>query len=87
MAAMKDVYDFRKAQVGHRFEGEVDSNGKLTRFQYQTGPLDVYEVRLEGAKYIAVKKHIPVETRVARIGCEIGTSLFASLTRCGESPD
>jgi len=87
MVAMKDVYDFRKAQVGHRFEGEVDGNGTLQRFQYQTGPLDVYEVRYEAGAYVAVKKHIPVETRVTRIGCEMGTSLFASLTRCGESPE
>ena len=87
MAAMKDVFDFRRAQVGHRFEGEVDGQGKLTRFQYQTGPLDIYEVRLEDSNYIAVKKHIPVETRVTRLGCEMGTSLFASLTRCGEGPE
>ena len=87
MTAMKDVFDFRKAQVGHRFEGEIDGQGQLKRFQFQTGPLDVYEVRMEDADYIAVKKHIPVETRITRLGCEMGTSLFASLTRCGEGPE
>ncbi len=87
LAAMKDVFDFRKAQVGHRFKGNVADNGRIVSFEYQTGPIDIYEVSLVGDEYQAVKKNIPVDRRVAKIGCTIGSSLFASLTRCGESPE
>ncbi len=87
LAAMKDVFDFRKAQVGNRFKGQVDDSGRIVEFEYQTSPVDIYQVALQGGEYQAVKKNIPVDTRVARIGCTIGSSLFASLTRCGEGPE
>lgn len=87
LAAMKDVFDFRKAQVGHRYSGEVGDHGRVLSFEYQTGPLDIYQVNLKGDAYVALKKNIPVDKRVARVGCTIGTSLFASLTRCGEGPE
>lgn len=87
LAAMKDVFDFRKAQVGHRFSGNLDGNGRILSFEYQTGPIDIYQVALEGDSYHAVKKNIPVDTRMAKLGCTVGSSLFASLTRCGEGPE
>ena len=87
LSAMHEVYDFRKAQVGHRFSGKVDGHGRVVAFQYETGPADVYEVHLEGDAYRASRKAVPVDTRMAYVGCTIGTSLFASLTRCGEGPE
>ena len=87
LAAMGNVFDFRKAQVGHRFRGSVAAGGKVLSFEYQTGPIDVYQVALEGDSYVAVKKNVPVDRRVAKLGCTIGSSLFASLTRCGEGPE
>ena len=85
--AMKQVFDFRKAQVGHRFEGTVDPQGQILSFRYVTGPMDVYEVELKGGEYLAVKKNIPVDRRLLTLGCTIDSSIFASITRCGESPE
>ncbi len=87
LSAMKDVFDFRRAQVGHRYSGTIGRNGRVLSFEYQTGPLDTYQVHLEKEDYVALKKNIPVDRRMARIGCTLGTSLFASLTRCGEGPE
>ncbi|MFT7620866.1 MAG: murein DD-endopeptidase MepM/ murein hydrolase activator NlpD [Myxococcota bacterium] len=87
LAAMKDVFDFRKAQVGHKYTGELDGRGRIVRFEYQTGAIDIYTVDRVEDGYSAKKKNIPVDMRVAEIGCMVGSSLFASLTRCGESPE
>lgn len=87
MTAMGEVYDFRKAQVGHRFKGAVNPAGRIVSFEYQTGPIDIYQVDLNGDEYVASKRNIPVDRRVAQVGCTIGSSLFASLTRCGEGPE
>ena len=87
LTAMQEVFDFRRAQVGHHYRGTIDSNGRVVAFEYQTGPLDIYEVDLSDGNYQAVKRNIPVDRQVVTIGCAIGSSLFASLTRCGEGPE
>ena len=87
LAAMRDVFDFRKAQVGDNFKGKLDATGRVVQFEYELGPLDVYQVELKGDQYLATKKEIPVDVRLAKVGCTVGTSLFASLTRCGEGPE
>ncbi|MFT5430046.1 MAG: murein DD-endopeptidase MepM/ murein hydrolase activator NlpD, partial [Myxococcota bacterium] len=87
MAAMRKVFDFRKAQVGDVFKGQLDASGRLVHFEYHLGPLDVFSVDFKDDQYVASKIDIPVDIRLARVGCTIGTSLFASLTRCGEGPE
>ena len=87
LAAMQPVFDFRKARVGHRYSGELDGQGRILRLKYAAGALDEYLVELQGDSYVASKKQVPVDIQTAHIGCAIGTSLFASLTRCGETPD
>jgi len=87
LAAMRDVYDFRKAQVDHKFKGTVDGKGKILTFEFQTGPLDIHQVEFRDNNYIAMKKKIPVDRRTVALGCTVRSSLFASLTRCGEGPE
>ncbi|HIA03902.1 MAG TPA: M23 family metallopeptidase [Myxococcales bacterium] len=87
LASMKDVFDFRKAQVGHRFRGKMNDNGQILTFEFQTSELDIYHTELVDNSYAAVKKNIPVDRRSVALGCTIGSSLYASLTRCGESPE
>ncbi|MBT9560061.1 MAG: M23 family metallopeptidase [Myxococcales bacterium] len=87
LATMQSVFDFKKAKAGHRYSGEIDGKGRILRFTYSTGPMEEYTVRLENDEYVAAKKEVAVDIRTAEVGCAIGSSLFASLTRCGEGPD
>ena len=87
LAAMQSVFDFKRAQAGHQYSGELDGQGRITKFQYVTGPLEQFNVVLDGEGYVATRKQVPVDIQTVHVGCAIGTSLFASLTRCGETPD
>lgn len=83
--AMKPVFDFRNSRVGNKFEAWVDDEGQITRFEYHGSPLEVYQVELmRDGSYAASR--VPVKTRIepAQIGCAIKSSLYKSLSRCGE---
>ncbi len=83
--AMRDVFDFRQARVGNKFEAWVDDEGQVRRFRYVSSPLDVYEVALQrDGSYEAKKVAVPTRVEVATIGCPIRSSLYASLRACGE---
>lgn len=84
--AMESVFDFRHAQVGDAFEAWLDDEGQIRRFRYVQSPLDVYEVNLrEAGDYAARKVAVPTRVEVANVGCAIKSSLYGSLSRCGES--
>jgi len=86
--AMSDVFDFRKAQVGDSFTAHIDDDGRVVHFRYTQNPLDIYEVVLdEDGQYQARKKKVPTRVDVAHIGCAVRSSLYASISRCGEGSD
>ncbi len=83
--AMEQVFDFRHAQVGDDFAAWLDDEGQIQRFRYVQSPLDVYEVALtERGDYAARKVAVPTRVEVAKVGCAIKSSLYASMARCGE---
>ncbi len=83
--AMGEVFDFKKAQVGDAFTARVNDEGQVTRFDYQQSPLDVYEVELdEAGTYHAKKRKVPTRIDIAHLGCAIKSTLYESLSRCGE---
>jgi murein DD-endopeptidase MepM/ murein hydrolase activator NlpD len=86
--SMGEIFDFRKAQVGDVFTAHIDDDGRVVHFRYTQSPLDIYEVVLgpEG-EYEASKKKVPTRIDVAHIGCAIRSSLYASITRCGEGSE
>jgi len=86
--AMSTVFDFRKAQVGDSFTAHIDDDGQVTYFSYSQSPLDVYEVvRTPDGDHQARKKKIPTRIDVAHIGCELKSSLYESIARCGEGAE
>lgn len=88
IGAMGEIFDFRKAQVGDTFSAHVDDDGQVTYFSYTQSPLDVYEVmRDEAGTYEAKKKKVPTRVDVAHIGCALKSSLYESITRCGEGAE
>jgi len=83
--AMGEVFDFKKAQVGDVFTARVNDEGQVTHFDYQQSPLDVYEVELdEAGAYHAKKRKVPTRIDIAHIGCAIKSTLYESMSRCGE---
>lgn len=83
--SMRDVFDFRQARVGNKFEAWVDDEGQVRRFRYVNSPLDVYEVALQrDGSYVSKKIAVPTRVEVATVGCPIRSSLYASLRACGE---
>ena len=83
--AMSEVFDFKKAQVGDAFTAKVNDEGQVTQFTYRQSPLDVYEVVLsDSGAYEARKRKVPTRIDIAHIGCAIKSSLYESMSRCGE---
>jgi murein DD-endopeptidase MepM/ murein hydrolase activator NlpD len=83
--AMERVFDFRTAQVGDRFEAWLDDEGQVRRFRYEQNPLEVYEVTASlGNAYAARKIPVPTRVELAHLGCAIKSSLYESMSRCGE---
>lgn len=86
--AMGEVFDFRKSQVGDVFTAHIDDDGRVIHFQYTQSPLDIYEVFLnDNGEYESRKKKVPTRIDVAHIGCAIRSSLYASISRCGEGSE
>lgn len=81
--AMEDVLDFRNAKAGNTFKIEMDKVGKVVEFEFKQSPMDVYIVKRENGKYSAAKKNVPMEVKIASIGCSIQGSLYRSFQRCG----
>lgn len=83
--AMEQVFDFRQAQVGDSFQAWLDDDGQIQRFRYEQSPLDIYEIASTmGGAYRARKVAVPTRIEMARIACAIKSSLYESITRCGE---
>jgi murein DD-endopeptidase MepM/ murein hydrolase activator NlpD len=86
--SMGEIFDFRKAQVGDVFTAHIDDDGRVVHFRYTQSPLDIYEVVLGAdGEYAASKKKVPTRIDVAHIGCAIRSSLYASISRCGEGSE
>lgn len=85
LAALSQVFDFRRSRAGDQFEAELRSDGLVTALRYKTDPVTVYEARHVGdGRYDAQKVTIPVEVQVATLAGTIETSLFEAVTRAGE---
>jgi hypothetical protein len=81
--AMEDVMDFRSARAGNTFKIEMDKLGKVVEFQFRQSATEIYVVKRENGKLSASRKEIPIEVKIASIGCSIQGSLYKSFQRCG----
>jgi murein DD-endopeptidase MepM/ murein hydrolase activator NlpD len=88
VAALGGLFDFRRARAGNRYRFTLrTADARITKFRYETGPLDVWEVeRGPDEKLTARKLDIPVRTEVVEIGAELQVSLHQAMKRVGESP-
>ena len=78
---MKECLDFRRLRPGDRYSVAIDENNNLLYCNYESGPLDVYNLKRTGLGFVAEKLSIPVECRTERISGVISSSLFAAFSR------
>ncbi len=85
IGALQGVFDFRKSRVGDQLR-LVLRDGELEHLDYRQSPVDEWQVRRDGERYVASKREIEVETQVSRVELEVQSSLYDAATTAGEDP-
>jgi hypothetical protein len=85
LAALESVFDVRKSRVGDQLR-LVFRNGELDFFDYRQGPVEEWQVRRDGEKYVASKRVVEVEKQVSRVELEVETSLYDAALAAHEDP-
>lgn len=83
--AMGEIFDFRRSQVGDRYEVSLTGNGRITRFRYQVSAETIYEARWMGEdNYQAQLAVLPIRTETIAVSGTIESSLYHAFQRIGE---
>jgi len=85
VAALEGVFDFRKSRVGDQLR-LVFRDGELDHLDYRQSPVDEWQVRRDGEKYVAHKREVEVETQVSRVELEVASSLYDAAVTAKEDP-
>ncbi|MGZ6140298.1 MAG: M23 family metallopeptidase [Myxococcaceae bacterium] len=85
VGALQGVFDFRKSRVGDQLR-LVLRDGELEHLDYRQSPVDEWQVRRDGERYVASKREIEVETQVSRVELEVSSSLYDAALTAGEDP-
>ncbi len=85
VGALQGVFDFRKSRVGDQLR-LVFRDGELDHFDYHQSPVDEWQVRRDGEKYVASKREVEVETQVSRVELEVASSLYDAAVTAREDP-
>jgi murein DD-endopeptidase MepM/ murein hydrolase activator NlpD len=84
-AALRPLFDFRRAQADDHFTLIRDDQGEVLSFEFQRGRRTVY--RLERRSDGTLQAHadsLPLERRVVHLGGVVNESLFDALRALGE---
>ena len=85
VGALQGVFDFRKSRVGDQLR-LVFRDGELDHLDYRQSPVDEWQVRRDGEKYVARKREVEVETQVTRVELEVASSLYDAAVTAKEDP-
>lgn len=86
--AVGELFDFRRSRVGDSFEAQLDPEGTIVRFRYQSVPEVYYESRLIGpGEYEAVRAEVPLDIESFSMASTIDSSLYATIKNQGESEE
>lgn len=83
--ALDDVYDVRTARSGHQLR-VVRVDGFVENLDLRIGPLDEYQVRRDGWRYVASKRVIAFERKVQRFDFDVERSLYDAAMSSGKDP-
>jgi murein DD-endopeptidase MepM/ murein hydrolase activator NlpD len=83
ISKLKPYVNFKKIKGGtYRLITNVE--GELVKFIYEASPTEIYEIEKDSEGYIAQRKKIALETRLAKVVGEIHSSLFEAMDAVGE---
>jgi murein DD-endopeptidase MepM/ murein hydrolase activator NlpD len=85
IGALQGVFDFRRSHVGDQLR-LVLRDGELDHLDYRQSPVDEWQVRRDGERYVASKREIEVETQVSRVELEVASSLYDAALTAKEDP-
>jgi len=90
---LQPIFDFRRAQPGHRYRLVRDLDGEIIEFRFEISEIDRYVLRrvekmqFDGAlirEWVAAREEAEFEPRVARIAGIISSSLHEAIVALGE---
>lgn len=89
VAALKDLFPFRRARPGDQLRVEKrDGESALRRFTYRQGPADEWIVeRLPDGTLRGTKRPVELTTDVVRVAATIQSSLYETFQKSGEDGD
>jgi hypothetical protein len=85
LSALEGVLDFRRCRIGDQLR-IASANGEVEFVDYRQGPLDEWQVRREGNRYVASKREVEVEKRIETVELRIDSSLYEAALAAGEDP-
>ncbi len=86
VAALSSVFDCRRSRAGDQLRFVFGPDGALELFDYRQGPLDEFHVRRSGERFLAVKRAVEVEKKVAVVELKVESSLYEAALAAGEDP-
>ena len=86
VSATSESFDFRKSRPGDTWTAQVNADGEITNFRYQTSPEDIWEtVRNSNGSYSSTKIDVPVDKRETVLAGTVSTSLWEAFVDAGEA--
>ena len=83
MAALAGVLDFRRCQIGDQLRIRI-AKGEVQLVDYRQSAVDEWQVRRDGARYLAAKRPIEIDRRVEVVELRIDSSLYEAALAAGE---
>ena len=85
VSATGEEFNFRRSRPGDEWTAEVDTDGTIAKFTYQTSPEDIWETTLVGdGEYECEKIEVPVERKQSVISGVVSSSLWKAIENLGE---
>ncbi|MBA3015058.1 MAG: M23 family metallopeptidase [Desulfobulbaceae bacterium] len=76
--ALRNKLDFKRIKPADNYTLQMDGNGQLASFSYESGPLDILTIKNSDEGYKVSKTPIELERKKVKISGEISSSLFAA---------
>jgi murein DD-endopeptidase MepM/ murein hydrolase activator NlpD len=81
---LSPIFDFRRAQPGHRYRLVQDQEGEVVEFHYRISMTDSYVLRRDGDGWSAAREEARLRPQVARIAGIVDSSLHDAIVALGE---
>lgn len=85
ISALSGVFDCRKSNLGDQLRLVV-KDGEVDFFDYRRNPLEEYQVRRDGETFVASKREVEFEKKVALVELKVGSSMWEAAVSAGEDP-